>query len=265
MSITIRTALERLEELTGGKPEHTVDGLLSGDPSTPVAGIAVAFMPSHATIEKAIACGANLLIAHEGVFYSHRDAAERLNNDEVCMAKRRLIERSGIAVYRCHDGWHRRRPDGIAYGLIETLGWTEFVESHQMAASILTLPPTTVGEAAARLKRRLGVPMLRVVGDLAMPCRRVGLLVGYRGGGDTAIPLLEQERLDLVVAGEGPEWETPEYVRDAVRQGRSKALILLGHAASEEPGMAFLAERLQVACPEVPVRYLRDEPLFQWI
>jgi putative NIF3 family GTP cyclohydrolase 1 type 2 len=115
------------------------------------------------------------------------------------------------------------------------------------------------------VKRRLGLSVVRVSGDLDAPCRRIGLLVGYRGGGANAIPLFEQERLDLVICGEGPEWETPEYVRDAARQGRARALIVLGHAESEAAGMRLLARRLAAAFPHIPVRCADEEPVFTWI
>jgi len=88
-------------------------------------------------------------------------------------------------------------------------------------------------------------------------------MAGYRGGGTHAIPLIEKHRLDLVLCGEGPEWETPEYVRDAVRQVRSKALITLGHAESEAAGMKLLADRLQARYPGLPVRYIAEEPIFR--
>lgn len=45
------------------------------------------------------------------------------------------------------------------------------------------------------------------MGDLSMECRRVGILVGYRGTGEMIIPLFHKESLDLVIYGEGPEWE----------------------------------------------------------
>ena len=95
-----------------------------------------------------------------------------------------------------------------------------------------------------------------------MTCKRIGVLVGYRGGGEQVIPLFENEGFDLVIYGEGPEWETPEYVRDAVRQGKKKGLLVLGHAESEMPGMRFLARELQDKFPGIPVHFLPQEPIF---
>ena len=59
-----------------------------------------------------------------------------------------------------------------------------------------------------------------------------------------------------VKAGEAPEWETAEYVRDAVAAGMNKAIIFLGHVISEEPGMEYCAEWLKAFITEVPVEFV---------
>ena len=53
-----------------------------------------------------------------------------------------------------------------------------------------------------------------------------------------------------------------EYVRDAVAQRRPKALILLGHEVSEEPGMEQCARDLRMLFPGVRVDHLSSgQPL----
>lgn len=254
---TVGQMVERLRA-TAPPFESEVDRLVAGNPETPVAGIATAFSATWEVLEKAVAAGANLLLVHEGVYYSHREQTAWLPEDPVFAAKRERIERSGLAVYRCHDLPHRQRPDWITEALVAALGWEDRVEERLPEAAIVTLAPTSAVEVAELVKLRLGVPYVRGVGALTAPCTRVGVMVGYRGGGATAIPLLGGRRLDLVLAGEGPEWETPEYVADSVSQGREKALLLLGHAASEKPGMAALARRLQELFPGLPVHAISD-------
>ena len=39
------------------------------------------------------------------------------------------------------------------------------------------------------------------------------------------------------MVGETAEWETVEYAADAVTEKRDKALIVIGHVPSEQPGM----------------------------
>jgi len=244
-------------------PDATVDRILFGSPQAEVTGIAVTFLASQSVLEQAAALGANFVISHEGIFYSHHAGGDHLNGDPVFLAKRKWIEQSGIVVYRLHDHIHRCRPDGITAGLVKALEWESYVREVRPESSIVRLPELSLRELAAHVKDKLGLAALRVVGDLSMPCSRVGLLAGYRGGAATAIPLLGREDVDAVIAGEGPEWETPEYVRDAMRQGRKKALVLIGHAASEEPGMRALAVKLREALPDIPVRFIADRPVFQ--
>lgn len=264
MMVTIQDILNKLMEPVD-RLESTVDTLKSGNPLEEVKGIATTFMATQHVIKQTIARGANLLITHEGTFFSHLDSTEMLGNDSVYREKQRLIEESGIAIYRFHDYWHRYKPDGIMAGLIQALGWQSYITENQPAAAILTVPTMTVKEIAAYAKSKLGISFVRVVGDLSMSCKRVGLLAGYRGGGAMSIPLFENENLDLIISGEGPEWETPEYVRDAVYQGRKKALIVLGHAESEEPGMKYLAEWMGTMFPNIPVQFIPDKQVFQLV
>lgn len=244
-------------------PSGTVDKLESGDADEEVQGIVTAFSASQPVIEQAIALGANLIITHEGTYFSHHDQRSWMESDPVVQRKKSLILSSGTGIYRYHDGLHRSRPDGIMEGLLMELEWQPYVTEHREAASLLTVPAMKLGEAAAYLKQRLGISYVRIAGDLKMPCSRIGILVGYRGSADQAIPLWGGEQLDLIIAGEGPEWETPEYIKDAVHQGHKKALIMLGHAESEAPGMKLLALRLAAAYPDLPVHFVPQAPVFQ--
>ncbi|WP_339822056.1 Nif3-like dinuclear metal center hexameric protein [Paenibacillus sp. FSL R7-0216] len=257
----IQDILDRL--MPAESIEQTVDGLVIGRPDEEVRGIAVTFMATQAAIEQAVSLGANLLISHEGVFYSHRSDGNTLKEDPVVWHKKHRLEELGLAVLRYHDGIHRETPDGITSGLIEELDWQDAVCEYQPASAVLELQAATLEEVARLLKVKLNLPYVRFTGDPEMLCRKVGVLVGYRGGGELAIPLLRE--VDLIIAGEGPEWETPEYVRDAVYQGRCKAIIFLGHGPSETPGMKRLARVLRVAFPSLPVHVIENEPLFHWI
>jgi hypothetical protein len=54
-------------------------------------------------------------------------------------------------------------------------------------------------------------------------------------------------------------------VRDAIDQGQKKALIILGHANSEEPGMKWLVNWLQPRLPDVRVTHLpAGDPFRFW-
>jgi putative NIF3 family GTP cyclohydrolase 1 type 2 len=247
-----------------GRLEQTVDTLKCGDPSMKVTGIVTTFMPTQHVLEQALERNANLVIAHEGLFFAHHDEAAETRGGEVYRAKKEFLEKSGIAVFRFHDYWHRYKPDGITEGLVRELEWEDYVRKHQPAASLLELPQTSLQDVIRHVKQRLGIPYVRYMGDPEMRLTRVGLLAGYRGGAALAVPLFEQEQAELVVYGEGQEWETPEYVREGLHQGQRRAVIVLGHAESEEPGMKALAQRLAERYPDVPVHHIREKGLFQF-
>lgn len=56
-----------------------------------------------------------------------------------------------------------------------------------------------------------------------------------------AIKVIQKENPEVIIYGEVPEWEMPEYIRDSIQQGKQKALIVLGHAESKAPGIKYLA------------------------
>ncbi|MFX3649604.1 MAG: Nif3-like dinuclear metal center hexameric protein [Paenibacillus sp.] len=244
-------------------PENTVDQLITGSLDCKVTGIIIAFMPTQYVIEQAIQHGANLIIAHESPFYNHHSHTDWLAKDSVYMDKRKLIDEAGISIYRCHDIIHRFQPDGITEGLIQALGWSPYVEQRLPEADVLSLPEEQSVQAIAHhVKTCLGIDYVRVAGNPEIVCRRAAVLVGFRGNGHVTIPLIQNEQLDLIIAGEGFEWETPEYIRDAMQQGKSTALIMMGHAESEAPGMKLLADRLAERFPELSVRFAGERPVY---
>ncbi len=259
--LTVREVVDALAEW-GGASIGEADRLLAGEPATAVRGIAVAFTATIGAMQEAADSGASLLIVHEGAFYSHEnDPAAWLACAAFYEEKRRRIARSGLAIYRCHDTLHRCHLDLITEGLIRELGWQRCVARHLPAASLIELSEPMTGEQVVRhVKQRLGLDRVRVAGNLPVNCLRIGLLVGYRGGGKLAIPLFDRYGADLVLYGEGPEWETPEYVRDLAEMGGRGAIVALGHLESEQPGMKLLTERLQALFPGVPVSFCPVAP-----
>jgi putative NIF3 family GTP cyclohydrolase 1 type 2 len=241
-----------LDEIPGGKLANTVDTVKCGDPAQEVTGIVTTFLASYAVIQQAVRLGANFIITHEPTFYNHLDRTDWLADNPVYTAKRRLLDEHHIVVWCFHDHWHRYEPDGITTGVIKTLGW----EAYPLQDSyIVTIPATTVGALVAELKARLGIDTVSVVGRLSMPCRHVAMMVGAPPA-EWQMAALAHTDVDVVVTGEVREWETSEAARDAVAQGLDKALIVLGHAKSEEPGMAYLVEWLKQRFPDLPIAHV---------
>ncbi|WP_371264590.1 Nif3-like dinuclear metal center hexameric protein [Paenibacillus sp. PDC88] len=264
LDVTVQDVIRSLEE-PAGVLESTVDKIICGRSHELVQGIAVSFSATYEALNRAAELGANLFITHEGLFYSHHEGAhEMLKSDPVYQAKQALIEARHLTVYRFHDYPHRYTPDEITLGLIEAIGYDRYAIRHLSSASIIHLPSgQTVRQITEHLKAKLQLSHVRVIGNMDMICDRIGITVGYRGGGPHLIPMYENEQLQLIIAGEGPEWETPEYIRDASALGGSKSLILTGHAASEEPGMRRAADRIRQQFPNVPVHFIPVAPIFQ--
>jgi len=98
------------------------------------------------------------------------------------------------------------------------------------------VPPQSAKQLAVYCKERLNIRTVRIAGDIDTPCSRVGVLAGAWGG-RAQIELFQRGDIDALICGETQEWETCEYVRDAVAIGQRKALIVLCHTNSEEAGM----------------------------
>ena len=254
--LTARDVVERIKQHIGVPwTEPTVDTFKDGDPATPVTGIAVTMMATFDVLRRAAARRANLVITHEPTFYDHLDKLDVLEaeHDSVTAAKRAFIREHRMVVVRMHDHWHRRRPEPMAVNLARVLGWARY----QVPDSewLYRVPETTLAELAATIRRRLPAPTMRVVGDTALRVTEIALSPGAAGF-DTHRKLLQQDAVEVLVIGEAREWETVEYVADAVTAGRKKALIILGHIRSEQDGMDDFTRWLGTFVKEVPVTFV---------
>jgi putative NIF3 family GTP cyclohydrolase 1 type 2 len=254
--------IERIQSHVGVPwNEKTVDTFKAGDPDTPVTGIATTMMATYDVLVRAAAEHKNLVITHEPTFYSHLDetAAFEKEHDAVWAEKERFIREHHMVVWRFHDHWHRHRPDGILTGVVRALEWQKFQSSTD--PRVFSVPETTLAQLAAQMKQRLGIQTVRVVGKPQMKLTKVGLLPGA-GGPQSHLRMLQTDAVEVLAIGEVPEWETIEYVADASAEGKPKALILLGHIASEQPGMEDCAQWLKTFVTEVPVGFVAARELY---
>ncbi len=174
--------------------------------------------------------------------------------------KLEYIRQHHLVVWRFHDTWHLRHPDGILAGVVEEFGWKPYqsgVDPH-----LFTIPQTTVSQLAATLRSSTGARSIRIVGDANMTVIQVALLPGASGL-VRQVKMLERDDVQVLVAGESAEWEGVEYAQDAAAQGRHKALILLGHEISEEAGMQYCAEWLKGILPGMPIEFIKAGEPFQ--
>lgn len=250
-----REVVERIQKHVNvpWRTGKTIDTFKAGDPETPVTGIATTFIATMDVLRRAAASGKNLIVTHEPTFYNHEDAAAGFEGDAVTVEKKAFIEQHHLVVWRFHDHSHLHRPDMINAGMVEKLGWAKYKRPGDEI--LFDIPETTVGKLASQLRLQLADNGVRVVGNLAMKVTKVAFTPGAPPA-SMQIHALRRDDVEVLLAGETREWETVEYARDASAQGKKKALIVLGHALTEEPGMEFVAKWLKTFIQDVPVEFI---------
>jgi len=278
--ISIQDAVQRILAATAVEQlPNTADTFKTGDPSQPLTGIVTTFLATSAVIARAAELGANLIITHEPTFYTHEDITDWLRTNPIYQAKRNLIDKHGITIWRFHDHWHLTRPDGIMFGLAQRLGWEldptsttsaeENAQALKMTAggalwdtelagrfcAVASIPPTPLSALAKQIKTRLRTAIVRVSGPDELICQRIGLAIGALPG-NMAIATLMRDDVDAIICGEVREWEACEYLRDAAFFGKPKGMLVVGHAASEEDGMAYLVSWMSQVLPDIPITHV---------
>lgn len=256
---SIQTVIDYLIQACGAPIADTVDTVKSGDPSQVCTGVVTTFLATADVIRQTAARGANLIVTHEPTYYYHFDHSDWLEQDPVYQFKRKLLEDTGIVVWRFHDYWHQHRPDGILQGLLQTLGWEAYADTGDITC---TIPEASLRQLARFFKKKLRLRRTFFTGDPEQQSTRVALLPGAWGR-VKQIEALRRADVEVLVVGEVNEWETSEWVRDAAAAGLKKGLIVLGHADSEEPGMRYLAEWLGPQLPELSITHLPATDPFQ--
>jgi putative NIF3 family GTP cyclohydrolase 1 type 2 len=256
----VRELVDRLLQDMGVsfRPD-TVDTLKEGSLEDAVRGVTVTFLATQRVLERARELGDNVVITHEPTYYNHLDETSFLEGDPVFEKKRELIRNAGLTVFRIHDTIHTARPDGIHQGMLERLDWLRYQEDP--SSNRLRVPGLSARALALEAKQKLGLESVRLVGNAEACCRTVECMwgaCGFRGH----LAALANPDVQALVVGEAQEWETYEYARDAGAQGRDKALIVLGHAPSEEAGMRTVVRLLERAHPGLPVHFVEAGPSF---
>ena len=253
-SITAAEAIARIQRhYSPTVANDTVDTVKAGDPSSPVTGMATTFLDTMGVLREASRRGLNLVITHEPTFYNHLDETSFFAEDPVYHEKLAFIQQHHMVVFRLHDGIHGVSPDPIALGLMRALGWQSYMDADNPFHA--AIPKTTLAKLSLELATTLNAQTLRVVGDPNLSITHVAILPGASGLHKQVLAL-RSDNVEVLLAGEAPEWEVVEYVRDASAQGRHKALIFLGHEVSEEAGMKQCAEDLRALFPHLKVEHI---------
>ncbi len=240
---------------------NSCDTLKCGNSETEVTKVAVSMFATPDLIREVTDWGAELLIVHEPTFYDHFD--NRLENDPVTAAKVKLLEDSGLSVWRYHDHPHHKLKDMIGEGEIKYLELEgEWFRGNHMAVNRFKLAaPITPRELARRFEEKLNVAHVRICGTMDEPCTNLSLSFGTPGG---VFDELRDPGIDIVLTGEACEWQLGEYARDAAQFGMRKALLILGHIPSERDGMRLLTDMMQEYFTQFETRYFECGEVYSY-
>jgi len=274
-ALTAQAVAERLQSALGGDwPSDATDGFKAGDPNTSVKGIATTAMATMDVLKRASRAGSNLIVTYEPTFFGRQDgspaAAAPANgrggrgamgiawDDPVYRAKKELIEKNGLVVFRLHDHWQTRGGSDMTTGLAETLGWRKYrIKPDDV---LYEIPAATAEDVVAAIRNKLSLRGgLRAVGDRKALVRRVML---YPGVMTAALMWQRYAETDLIVTGEVREWENTFYAADMLTAGEKRGLVTIGRVASEDPGMRACAAWLKTIVKEVPARWIPAGDLY---
>ena len=244
--------------------QETCDGFKYGNPEEECTGIVTTCQLTVQVIREAARLKSNLVIVHEPSFYTHNDDTQWLAGNPVFEAKKKLLDDNRIVVWRDHDHMHRAMdPDEIMQGVIRELGWMDYVvDGYERPLRKVCIPPTTLRELVAFLQEKLHLNTGRVVGNMDAVVSNIVFASHVFPTWDDRernhTLLLSREDVDVLIPGELIDWSVTEYARDAEQLGLNKAIIQTGHFSWEEPGMIWLARRLDALFSELPVTFVRS-------
>lgn len=279
--MTHREIIEKILAYHPHIPDYQgCDDYKCGNPDDECTGIVTALVPTVDVIRRTAELGANLLIIHEPTFYTSQDAPgwfEPFAND-VYDEKKKLLEETGITIWRDHDHMHCHQPDGIFTGVLRYLGWSENVRVDTsfggFAHFITEIPETTVEELCRHIISTLNLNGLRYIGNPGAKVKKIAF-VGHLypnpmldAEGEYSVRIIKtlEEEADVIIPGEIIEWTVLSYVRDAVQQGRAKAMINIGHFNWEELGMKYTCEWLSgLVDNKLPVTYVPSGDAYNYI
>lgn len=253
----------------------TRDKILYGNPQQECSGVVTTCWASVDVIKKAAELGANLIIAHEALFWNHGDHTDWLIKEQnhTFIEKKKLLDAYGIVVWRDHDYIHSGIPmkdgsytDGIFYGVAEKLGWTDYIRKDIHNPLYFEIPKTTVGELADFLVQRLQLNGIKIIGNMHSAVEKVRIPFHVLGDARDSISEADQEDINCFLTMEVVDFTLAEYIRDSSMLGMDKAIIGMGHFNLEEPGMEYMVSYLPAAIgTDISCTYIQSGDMYEYM
>jgi dinuclear metal center YbgI/SA1388 family protein len=258
----VRAVIERLWPVSGAEDWDSV-GLVSGDPTATVRSIHLAVDAVLATVDEAVAAGADVLLAHHPLLLRGVTTVAEDRYKGAVIA--RLI-RGNCALIAAHTN-----ADVVETGTSATLaarlgltGLRPLVAGETPGRGIGrvgTLPaPTTLGRLARQLADLLPPTAggIRASGDYDAPISTVALCAG---AGDSLLALPAVLDADVYITSDLRHHPASEF-RENSTIGGGPALLDVSHWASEWLWLDTAADQVRAELPGVTVTVseLRTDP-----
>jgi len=198
-----------------------------------VSGVVAAVDASLATVEKAIAAGADLMLVHHGLFWGRRHPWTG-NHYRLL----RLLLDNDLAVYSSHLPLDAHPRIGNNAGLCARLGLKRprpFFPMKGQPLGLRVVAEVKRTELTRRLAEATGGTPTLIPGGPAV-CRRIGVVTG---GAGAEVGIAAQEGVDTFITGEGPHWTF------ALAEELGVNVYYGGHYATETFGVKALAGELK--------------------
>lgn len=235
MTASLHSIIDHCDECLRIAEINDYDGAVNGlqvENNGQVSRIAAAVDASLATIRKAAAANADLLLVHHGLFWSRREPWVGKNYELI----RALLD-SNIAVYSAHlplDLHPRLGNNALLFAELQLRNPKPFFESKGQAIGLQGRASITRDELVQRFARATGSRITVVPGG-PTDCRRIGVVTG---GAGAEVKIAAAEGVDTFVTGEGPHWTY------ALAEELGVNVLYGGHYATETFGVKALAEHL---------------------
>ncbi len=213
--------------------DGAVNGLQVENAGT-VTRIAAAVDASPATVRKAIAAGADLMIVHHGLFWGARHPWTGKNYELL-----RLLLDNNVAIYSSHLPLDAQPKLGNNVQLCSALGFRKlkpFFISHGAPLGFQTATKISRDELALRLSKAVGGRVEVIPGGPKI-CQRIGVVTG---GAGSELKKAVAEGVDTFITGEGPHWTF------AMAEELGVNVLYAGHYATETCGVKTLSEHLSM-------------------
>ena len=241
--------------------ENTVDTFKSGDPKSEVRGIAVGWMGYTWALQKALDLGCNMFITHEPTYYNHYDTDQDVFRYETVVAKRKMIEESGLIILRCHDLWDQVPKIGIPDSWAMQLGFENPVngEGYFRVYDSPAKTAITVAQEVAEKVKELGQNAVQLIG----PDNRLVSRIAIGTGAITPFTrFIDNYQIDLAICTD----DGFTYWRDgALSIDMEIPVIVVNHAVSEIHGMKQLSHHLADRFSPLPVHFISQSCIFKLV